>query len=421
MLGLEDTMNSQVQDTGTLLERALKLGDSCAPQKLLSAIENISRPLDLLLSDEPEAGPYEAFQDEFRGLCDWRFDEQPLPQADEKSAVELLRWVLDEFAVWSPKTDPRQSKLTGLMIVLNTFRFDEGHWAQLLDSSISSDFTGQLLRILKSCSFGFQHEGTARTKDFLASIESADLDRDWTSISDNCQAIKSWICGNSFLDVAIPCLYRFSLGDLVAELDWGSSFLKAYLISIALAKNARLELARASTSDRYRFAVMLSLQWQGPFEGLDKETTQKLSELLVEISQNDDQWMHWMHSFNRYPVRFPAAQKALGMALSQASMRALEIYLHSIELHAITLPEAFSSRPDRPDSRQAVALCLQEFNATASREQRRSLWQLAYDHWKSWNFGITPSSDSILLYCAGCEIDYAITAYAQEPMSSSDR
>jgi hypothetical protein len=65
-----------------------------------------------------------------------------------------------------------------------------------------------------------------------------------------------------------------------------------------------------------------------------------------------------------------------------------------------------------------VATCLRAFQAHANRNQRETLWRLAYDRWSAWDFERSDPNTHL------CEIrtsllDYAIVGYAIECLGAN--
>jgi len=278
----------------------------------------------------------------------------------------------------------------------------------------------RLCHILKNCRIEIHGEpGICRSEssDVISKLVKADSDEDWVAISGYWQQIVPWLPGGGLLRLALPCLARFDMDSLAAVMDEISNIQMAYFVARSLSEVNRLQLARATTSDRYRFAAALSIAWGDQvFTGIGDEAETELAALLQEVSQNEDQWIKWMQAFNKHPMRFPALQRPLGRALALAPEHALAIYVDSISLYTWPFNDSHSSNPSRPDGRQSVALCLGVFREVATSEQRLKLWQLAYTRWTQWAFARDSPSARHLTSIVGSELDYAITAYAADSL-----
>lgn len=408
-----------------LITLALIPGELAVPHRLIKAVARIPSKLDLLCSVEPEAAPFDAFRQEYPALHSWRFCGKAMNEEEAAVAVALLRWGLQELSGWMRESDPRFEKLTVVMILLNEFGWSDEHWALLTDKAVNPGLIKLLCGIVRGfrCELSRGGENRAsKTNDLISSLVKADNEGDWASITESWQQIETWLHGGLFLEQAVPCLACFDISGLASAMDEVSQIQTAYLVAKSLSEVNRVRLARATSSWRYRFASVLSIAWGGnAFKELGDEARDELAALLAVVSQNTDQWSKWMLAFNKYPIRFPALQPALGKALAEAPEYALAIYVDSISLYAWPLDGPRYGPPSRLDGRQSVAVCLRAFNKAATPELRCRLWRLAYTRWQQWNFGLHSSSEHYLGSIVGSELDYAIAAHAAECLSTSQR
>lgn len=418
-------MSSNYHDAEDIIASAMKPGESILPQRLIDAIAGLSQPLNFLISLEPETEPFDAFREEFPALHFRRCGARSLNSAEMEQSVGLLRWVLQELAVWARESDPRLVKMTALMVALNEFDWSDAQWPLLPDTAVSPLLTKLLCDIVRNYRCEIQCEPgrrASRTNDLIAALTKADLDGDWASIAASWQQIETWLHGGLFLGQAVPCVARFDMNGLASAMDEVSQIQTAYLIARSLSESNRLRLARASSSWRYRFASVLSIAWGGNvFKDLGDEARDELSALLVVVSQDTDQWPLWMQAFNQNPIRFPALQPALGNALAQAPEQALASYVNSISLYEWPLNGPHYGHQSRLDGRQSVAVCLGAFREAANSEQRSRLWRLAHMRWQRWGFGIQSPSERYLSGVVSSELDFAVTAHAAECLTSDQR
>lgn len=117
-----------------------------------------------------------------------------------------------------------------------------------------------------------------------------------------------------------------------------------------------------------------------------------------------------MNLFNSCPIRYPALQAALGVALAQARETAIDAYMGSITL----------TQPALPGNRQSIALCMRRFQASAAPAKRAILWRKAYERWSTWDFD-RANFHSHLTWVSRSDIDYALVGFAVECMSEDDR
>ena len=424
-LSLENAMNESFKDSGAILSLALQPGDVAVPQRLLDAVEQLDSPVDLIISPEPAEGPFEALREEFPALLYRRFGGRPSSPDESEQVIRLLRWVLIEMSEWAYVADQKLTKLTTIFVVLNDFSWDDSQWTTFSETAVSKELSRVLGALLRGYSVTVDFDSASRittTNNLLEVLAHADNDGDWVTISDYWQQIETWLHAPCFLKHAAPCLARFDMGSLIEFADHASSILEAYLVAASLSAENRLKLARASSSNRYRFAALLSIQWQRDLRnGLPDGAAIELIMLLSQGANDALEWRRWMYAFNKYPLRFPALQPSLGNALTHAPEEALTAYIESIELHVWPLDGSIPQRPLRPDSRQCVAQCLEEFHRAANQLQRHILWRKAHDRWHLWRFGVGSVKDPYLFNIAGSELDYAVAAYAVECLESNER
>jgi hypothetical protein len=418
-------MSSKYHDFEEIIASATSPGESILPKRLLDAVTKLSQPLNFLTSFEPTSEPFDAFREDYPAVHLRRCGARSLNPEEMEQAVGLLRWVLQELAVWTRESDPRLVKMTALMVALNEFDWSDAQWSLLPATAVNPSLTKLLCDIMSNYRCEIQREPehrASRTNDFIAALAKADSDGDWGAIAASWQQIETWLHGGLFLGQAVPCLACFDLNGLAFAMDKVPKIQTAYLVAKSLSEANRVRLARASSSWRYRFASVLSIAWGGnAFTDLDDEARNELTALLMVVSQYADQWRQWMQAFNKNPIRVPALQSALGNALAQAPEYALASYVDSISLYAWPLNGTRYGQQSRLDGRQSVAACLRTFREAATPEQRCRLWRLAHTRWQQWNFGLHSTSDRYLSGIVGSELDYAIAAHAAECLNTDER
>ena len=418
-------MMQQTEDIEAYISSALKPGSIILPQHLLDAVEQLTSPLSFLTSPEPEAEPFDALRKKYPALHNRRYEGRQLSSEESEQAIGLLRWVLQELSGWTRKCDQRLERLTAVFVLLNEFDLSDTDWASLSEQSVNCELIKFLLEIVKNyrCKISIEPGSrSAATKALLNSLTTADNEGDWITISESWSQVETWLDGGLFLKIAVQCIARFNMNALASEMNKVSQVQIAYLVAKSLSEENRIKLARITSSNRYRFAAMLSLAWrQNKFTKLDSETQKELSELLIDVSKDSDQWPRWMQAFNQYPIRFPALQSSLGRALADAPDHALESYVESISLYACQLNATQNSQTSNPDGRRCVRMGLSVFVKAAAADQRKKLWHLAYTRWQSWNFGLQSSPKQHLGGIVGCELDFAITAYEAECLTPKER
>jgi hypothetical protein len=239
---------------------------------------------------------------------------------------------------------------------------------------------------------------------------NADADADWLTISELWQSFEHAVFPNVFHSQLIRCLCRFDFNRLIeASLGISQSTIAMQFVG-ALGIADRFKLGAATANTRMQFACVFETFFHHPkTETLGQTEQHLLSTLLLRIAQDTTQWQKWMTVFNRFPLRYPTLQAALGRTLATASEAAVQVYVDAIHLY-----------PGRGGSRETVASCLREFGSAANEERRRLLWTFAYRRWLEWDYDVA-KSDQYLFEIACSELDYAVVAYAVECLDDTVR
>jgi len=176
----------------------------------------------------------------------------------------------------------------------------------------------------------------------------------------------------------------------------------------------RLRLAVASASERVRFCcAYVTVAGGVAAHALSSDDEAALSELLVKVAEDPDEFRKWMAAFNTYPVRYPALHRPLGYALARAPLEAAIIYIDSITLHPIRVT-------DVDKGRNLISGCLRVFGHEAPPAFRQIVWERAYQRWLDWRFGAA-DPDTHLFDINRSPIDFAVVSYICERMSVADR
>lgn len=129
-------------------------------------------------------------------------------------------------------------------------------------------------------------------------------------------------------------------------------------------------------------------------------------ELLVQASQDPDEWAMWMSALNRYPSRYPQLQPSVGRALGRVPAEALEGYVTVLQMN--------------DHSRSETTQALHAFRTSAPETVRKAFWTIAFNRWRNWDFG-TRDDAKILFDVRRCSLDYAVVGYFIECANSCAR
>jgi hypothetical protein len=184
------------------------------------------------------------------------------------------------------------------------------------------------------------------------------------------------------------------------------------VVASTLSTSEKLDLAVASAHPYVQFCCLYQVlsDHRTLKQPLSIDQEQLLTKLLLKVADDGPRWAAWMEVFNAYPLRHPALQTALGMALADGPDTAVEPYVKSIVLYPKQAPA--------DAGRQAVAACLSAFRSKASLARRRELWTLAHKRWTDWEFNRADSNQH-LLNINWSELDYAIVGYACECLDAT--
>lgn len=159
-----------------------------------------------------------------------------------------------------------------------------------------------------------------------------------------------------------------------------------------------LRIAVASRSGHVHFiALDMVRRIQKPLSSTEQRA---LRNLFIRLGHNPD-WPNFLAYCNRYPVRFPFLQVAMGQALARCSEQAIEAYVDSLSL----------TNADE-NMRVCTSMCLESFRRVARSDRRRMLWSKAYERWMTWNYGA--ETDETLHQIARGILDYAVMGWLIE-------
>ena len=237
-------------------------------------------------------------------------------------------------------------------------------------------------------------------REHFRALQEAEQARDWAQLGDRAHAFNR----PPILDISAAQAVRG-----LASLDWlrlirmadrVESWMHGHMLLSPLALADAFRVARASTSGHVRFAALERVVRREQ-RMLSPEEEMALRNLLIVLAMDEDGWPGWLALCNRYPIRCPHIQDALGRALASSSEGALRAYVDSISLD--TSPG---------EGRDYATRCLTVFRASAGLPRRRALWQRAYERWQTWDFGRTEAQNFNGI--ARCSLDYGVVGWLVE-------
>ncbi len=332
--------------------------------------------------------------------------------------IHAINWLIIQLSSWKSTSD---LSLVNLDIILNvSFFIDyEGRlWKSLSQSenSLSEYLSNHIVEEL-SC---IGSEFSANEGDDVPIHEQESLERFLSAIKN-----KNW--------VEIEQLWgRFNTRPLLKV-----KYIQMLLILMHLDKNALVKVFQkcidipilthfmftlktetsfyVSTKTKNEYvefcAVCTSLTNLNGRKALNKIENSYLLDIFKNVSNEEGRFSSWMEIFNKYPLRYPHIQEALGKMLAiTTNEKIISIYIDSISLT--------SSTPD--GSRLVVSECLETFSKHASLDRKKLLWQVAYKRWIEWNFGEEDTHNS-LFNLAFSELDFAVVGYYLDCITEDER
>jgi hypothetical protein len=324
----------------------------------------------------------------------------------------LLRWMVEELSAWNPASDPNLRTLTAVFVAGAMSNIGHESW-KLLPSPFATNqqLIAILQAMLRSCRVAIDAPLRTRspisTKAAVERFTAANTSKDWKEINECLDRSGDFVSASILQAQATRILSRCGPNDLLVVLSGIDEALLAVSFVDAVAdENAYLALAVACSSPYFEFAALRSAVYR---RGNPSPPARGLDALIAKMSADPDRWRTLMDIFNRYPVRYPRLQEALGAALAGVPLQALEAYIAAIQLNDIAFDDG---------GRENVATCLRAFQACASRSQREAMWKLAYDRWLAWDFGRFDPHPHLLGIRASI-LDYAVVGYAIECLGSN--
>lgn len=242
-------------------------------------------------------------------------------------------------------------------------------------------------------------------REHLGALQEVEQAHDWARLGELALAFPHM----PRLDVAAAqALYGLAALDrprLIHLIDEVASWMHGDMLLGPLPLGEAIRTSVASMSPLARFAVMERVVRREK-RTLTSEEETALRDLLLVLARDRVEWPGWLAVCNRYPVRNPHMQAALGRALARSDEAALQAYVDSIELSTLG-----------GDGRVAVTRCLTVFRGLANARRRRALWRRAFERWRMWDFDVA-GRDRNLNAISTTELDYGVVGWLVEGQPS---
>jgi hypothetical protein len=397
---------------------AATLGDAAAPSELLRLAADYPDPIAALCNNDRSVALFESVHKAFPFIPRAWGAGTPLSATEHAQLVSLLRWVIETLLSWKRASDPHSSQLISVFVAAQACDHDGRLWP-LMPSGVAdnAELVDCVSKLIASFAIAYGTRGGMQApiweQEALDRLKKAETDGDWAAIGDAWQPFEAQLFPNVLQIQAVRCLNRCGLAHLVKALANVRQTAVAMQLVTPLSLDERFNLALASDNTFIQFAsVYQTFSGRRTLQALTPNAVQLLASVLVKVAGDSQRWSGWLHVFNAYPMRYPALQEALGLALAGVSDTAREAYVESIVL----LP----SQMDSPGlGRDCVAACLRAFRQNATDVQRAALWTLGYERWKKWRFNERDRNQH-LFKINRSQLDYAVVGYASECLNDAE-
>lgn len=406
-------MNGGAEVLAAAMEAVLLPGDEVTPEGLLRALSVHFDPIPALSNRDLGNEFFGALDTQFPFVRRFQSMNEALCPEDTDQLAALLRWLIREFLEWNEAADPHLHKLTALFVTVQFCDLAGNFW-DVFPGNLSgnAELLTQLERLVMNSSISFSTRSSQPAPiwedEAVDRLTKADEARDWAAIADMWRQFDHTLFPGVVLTHSVRILSCFGFQNLVRAVSNIQQTATAMAVIRCLPV---MKLGAASENPFVQFAAVYITGSRDPqADPLSIIEQGALSELLIRIATEGPRWAAWMKAFNRFPVRYPSLQAALGRTLCSASDTAIERYVEAISLSTAGISGC----------RQAVTECLRVFRNSASVERRKALWFMSHDRWKRWRFG-ADEEDTKLTEIAYSQVDFALVGYAVECIDVAER
>ncbi|MFW0755891.1 hypothetical protein ACN1C3_14265 [Pseudomonas sp. H11T01] len=331
----------------------------------------------------------------------------PLSVEDTEALYGLFQWLANQLIEGSAESIC--ASLLHVLEIGSVLDLGDGQlWRELERvGSLRLDRLEQLTQLIFSQKFSIKryHRHMDHVDDLFL---NGCILHDWESVDSVLHHVTDFLydarfsCAVRLLSIFSPLSLERVLGELkdVAVLIAAIEFLSS------MKATQTLQIAVNSNSWPLKFcALRLSLDRNNTNESSELEVFWE--QLLLQGSNNSQEWSKWVAVFNTYPSRYPRLQSAMGAALCGMSKAALIQYFDVISLSTA------SNRKDLMPALKRVQQCSDEV-------QRNLIWTLAFNRWQAWNFNIS-DPNSYIFSIQDSALDFAVAMYYHDCLSDEER
>lgn len=357
----------------------------------------------------------------------WRFSQASIAGFGEEADVSLSLTQVNEWAGlivwwcrsitnWTKASDPDLRRFCTILMVARYVLPSKRFWDLLPTVAGSHEgFANELAVNIANTRmiFGVKDGGEAPIweQEGVGKLAKAEERVDVLALSELWRPFKTSF-EPAFLQVEMAkCLFNLDQKLLVKAIDRVEQFLVLMGYAYAFDDEQCLLISEASSSNLAKFAFLLfpvERRGRQPFSASNEGL---LTLTLISIGKDQSFWRGCMKVLVRYPGRYPGVRFSLGIALSSVSDECRRIFIEEMEIDG-----------GRGGGRLCIGDCLKAFRNVATKEQMASMWHLAFDRWREWDFG-SVGAGKIISSIQHSTLDYAVVAYLVEclPKDEAER
>lgn len=374
---------------------------SCEIKKPVELIEIVQRHTQSNFSFDDNI----LFQELDSKIPSFKQYEHPDKFTEQEQVTSLMAWLISSLNKWKASHDSDYIELKSCLIILNYFNVDN-YIYELLPSYFESNapFLDELQHLISNnmgSGFSTENEKIPRWEnDVVIDFKTAISNKNWVGMSDFLHMIESQIYPNFLIDSTIQLLAALNLNKLCHALSNTKDVVFLTSCMWSLTTKQVLQLGVNSNNPFVEFVTFYNVVSKR--HEFDNDEENKVVLILNKVSEDISRFEAWMNVFNKYPVRYPALQKALGLFLAKSNQESIfDIYINSIELRTLNEIDVDASK------------CFDSFRNNSNIEIRRVLWKKAYARWDEWEFE-TKMADKYLFGISFSSLDFAVIGYFLE-------
>lgn len=388
------------------IKQSASKGMQRPPEKTLRYVATLTGPLAEAFGGQIGHPLFSTLQGEFEYLKQAQDLNRSLTVSQHAELIGLIRWLLAELR------DIKSLESSGGMLLacFAVSRFiGAGRilWQDVILPKKQYLMLFQALgKLLGSCQCAFSSSGLTvpiYEQEIVNRFQDADKNENYIEVDHTLKPLMDILVPHFLLDEATLCLAYNDFNTLTEISSKMSQLVSVLSIVDPLPNNLRFRLSFESSSNRVRFAAIYQTlnnrrRKQRSFGATNHKI---LSALLVKIANGSKIWHQYMEVFNKYPVRYPAFQSALGDALARLSKSDCIEYIDAIDIGSAS-------------GRVEVADCLCSFRQSATSKLQKILFEKCYQRWNE--FMDMKHQEHNRFDLVHTEIDYGVVAFMTECM-----